>query len=486
VQPEKELETKMTAEEPDYIVGNGLVTFIAVLMTFLSALAIHSILDTGLSGKGVEYSILAFTIFIWVFRFKRSWFWWLPRLIAIGSFIGISVLVYNEWKDSFLVFENSKCKSANELSPLFIHLTFGAFALNYSLSGAKLFEHSFILKRRLTVFNGIWYLLFLPGVVLSLWTFSNTFDAGLLMGAAEGLVKTLLVCVMILAGIAAVIYMFSLPEKRRMAAAKSDYEKATKQSIDSILEAYKSFVLSGPYCRLYGVIDDQPLSKRDDIIRSKVGGAPYAELGDQWPIGEDAECPPIFCMQLALNDSELSADWLDRLIVVFVVDWTVVVRSYSSPDADNAIDISNGSDLFGERFLYPMKVPIDKNLEVDEDGWSDFDEGFTSRYALEHSQSLKQSVMELSEQPEEFLDLVLDAAGYPTYQPIDTIRQAKTPNLIQNPHEAICDICSQPLRFLFEFGEILEGEFTFGDAGMVYIYGCDEHPSCCKGFVDSH
>jgi hypothetical protein len=59
------------------------------------------------------------------------------------------------------------------------------------------------------------------------------------------------------------------------------------------------------------------------------------------------------------------------------------------------------------------------------------------------------------------------------------------PIFIQNPHEANCDVCGKPMRFLFQFGEIIP-KVQLADAGICYVYGCNEHPDCCKGFIDSH
>lgn len=58
------------------------------------------------------------------------------------------------------------------------------------------------------------------------------------------------------------------------------------------------------------------------------------------------------------------------------------------------------------------------------------------------------------------------------------------PMLIQNPHEPVCDLCGKPMRFLLQVGEIFS-DLRLADAGGCYIYGCDEHPDCCKGFIDS-
>ncbi len=59
------------------------------------------------------------------------------------------------------------------------------------------------------------------------------------------------------------------------------------------------------------------------------------------------------------------------------------------------------------------------------------------------------------------------------------------PMLIQNPHDPTCDKCGRPMRFLFLFGEMIPG-LQMADAGVGYVYGCDDHPDCCKCYVDSH
>jgi hypothetical protein len=59
------------------------------------------------------------------------------------------------------------------------------------------------------------------------------------------------------------------------------------------------------------------------------------------------------------------------------------------------------------------------------------------------------------------------------------------PMLIQNPHDPTCRDCGEPMRFLFQFGEIIPG-VRLADGGVCYVYGCDSHPDHCKGFIDSH
>ena len=42
------------------------------------------------------------------------------------------------------------------------------------------------------------------------------------------------------------------------------------------------------------------------------------------------------------------------------------------------------------------------------------------------------------------------------------------------------------MRLLFQLGELSDSELLFGDGGVCYVYGCDDHPALCEAFIDSH
>ena len=69
--------------------------------------------------------------------------------------------------------------------------------------------------------------------------------------------------------------------------------------------------------------------------------------------------------------------------------------------------------------------------------------------------------------------------------PLDIAYVGGDPMLIQNPHDPVCERCGKPMRFLFQFGEVIPG-LQLADGGVCYIYGCDDHPGRCTGFLDSH
>jgi hypothetical protein len=42
------------------------------------------------------------------------------------------------------------------------------------------------------------------------------------------------------------------------------------------------------------------------------------------------------------------------------------------------------------------------------------------------------------------------------------------------------------MRFLFQFDDAFGSDYLLGDAGLGYVYGCDDHPEHCQGFVDCY
>jgi hypothetical protein len=59
------------------------------------------------------------------------------------------------------------------------------------------------------------------------------------------------------------------------------------------------------------------------------------------------------------------------------------------------------------------------------------------------------------------------------------------PELIQGDHGGggTCHQSGRKLRFLFQLGDVLG---LGGDAPVVYVYGCDEHPDEVVAFLDMY
>jgi hypothetical protein len=58
----------------------------------------------------------------------------------------------------------------------------------------------------------------------------------------------------------------------------------------------------------------------------------------------------------------------------------------------------------------------------------------------------------------------------------DIVQLSGNPQWVQDdPGPICCARCEQPMRFLFQFGD-LSGQSRLGDAGVCFVFGCDTHP----------
>jgi hypothetical protein len=215
------------------------------------------------------------------------------------------------------------------------------------------------------------------------------------------------------------------------------------------------------------------------LIQPHVGGIPYAETGDDWsqetPEGEPAK----FMLQVRLDRAELGDPWRGRLIVAFLVfDYEQAVRCYATPSIEKYVALDAKRPPTPCLLLKPVRFPA----EVGEEGTvpmmpprlcDEFPEitvplePYTKDFAGVLAQILRPNVYAYS----------LDAP--------EIAYIGGDPMLIQNPHHPTCDECGKVMRFLFQFGEIVP-DVQMADAGVFYVYGCDDHPQRCMGFVDSH
>lgn len=226
-----------------------------------------------------------------------------------------------------------------------------------------------------------------------------------------------------------------------------------------------TFLRLGTYSRCDGT---------DGLLQSHVGGLPYMEVGDAWPDG----APSKFLAQVRLDEPSLGEPWQGRLITVFLVfDSEQVVRSYAAPSLDRYVEFPTPVAPLPCIPLIPVRFPV---------------EGDEARFPASPTRlcemvpAIPQVLDDFSDDPTGLLSQILRPGvyGYDLEAP-EIAYAGGEPMLIQNPHEATCEVCGRPMRFLFQFGEVIPG-LQLADAGVCYVYGCDEHPDRCKGFIDSH
>jgi hypothetical protein len=217
----------------------------------------------------------------------------------------------------------------------------------------------------------------------------------------------------------------------------------------------------------------------DVKLQSHVGGVPYAEAGEEWPAGSPAK----FLLQVRLDDPGLGPQWQGRLLTVFLVfDVEQVVRRYAVPSLEKYVPLAPPHAPLPCIRLVPIRLPVD---EEEEDGEAGMVPAFPDRLC-EMVPALRQVLSPYTHDHAGLLSQILrpNVWGY-DLEEWNIAYEGGDPLLIQNPHDPACDECGKPMRFLFQFGEIIPG-VQLADAGVCYVYGCDEHPSRCKGFIDSH
>ena len=97
--------------------------------------------------------------------------------------------------------------------------------------------------------------------------------------------------------------------------------------------------------------------------------------------------------------------------------------------------------------------------------------------------AIPQLLGEFTDDPAGPLSQILrpEVYGYDLEAP-DIAYAGGEPMLIQNPHEAMCDECDQPMRFLFQFGEVIPGLYCGGEsAGGFSMHGLPR--AVCQGFI---
>lgn len=279
-------------------------------------------------------------------------------------------------------------------------------------------------------------------------------------------------------GIVGLFVLICLPHNLRVRRVRRVYRTLPAEVVDRVLQLIERAAATGPSVTFLRLAEE--VARTDALlVQSHLGGVPYAESGDDWPLGTPEGDPAKFLLQIRLDEPSLGDPWQSRLIVVFLVfDAEQAVRSYATPAIEKYVPLDAKRPPRPCIRLQPVRMPA----ESGEDGklpllpdrlCNDFPEvtvplePYTNDFAGVLAQILRPNVY-----------------GYD----LDAPRIAYVggdPMLIQNPHDPVCDECGKPMRFLFQFGEVVPG-VQMADDGVCYVYGCDDHPACCKGFVDSH
>ena len=279
-------------------------------------------------------------------------------------------------------------------------------------------------------------------------------------------------------GIVGLFVLICLPHNFRVRRVRRVYRSLPADVVDQVLQLIEQAAARGPSVTFLRLAEEVAC---DDavLVQSHVGGVPYAESGDDWPQGTPEGDPAKFMLQVRLDGSDLGDQWQGRLIVVFLVfDAEQAVRSYAAPSIEKYVPLDAKRPPRPCIRLQPVRMPAEGG-----------EEGKLPLLPDRLCDDFPEITVPLEPYTKDFAGVLAQILrpvlyGYSLDAP-DIAYVGGDPMLIQNPHDPVCDECGKPMRFLFQFGEVVPG-VQMADDGVCYVYGCDDHPDRCKGFVDSH
>lgn len=224
---------------------------------------------------------------------------------------------------------------------------------------------------------------------------------------------------------------------------------------------------------------------------SRYGGVPYAQAEDVWPVATaiaDRTAEPFrFLIQVQLDDSCSSA-WSGRLLTVFAHAGTEpLIRSYSTPFGDRYAALAGGPTPEQRWSLRRIRIPRssgEEHFEGDADSLSVGLLNYDPVILLESIPEIRTDLNPFTTRPADLLAAVIapNHCGY-GFDLSDIVQMGGKPVWLNEvPGHIECDKCRQPMRFLFQFGDLNRGQ-SLGESGVCYVFGCDEHPEHPKAMV---
>ena len=263
----------------------------------------------------------------------------------------------------------------------------------------------------------------------------------------------------------------------RIRRVRQSYQNLPEDVRQRILNSIHEAGCRASICSLLVATETKP-SSLEHITRSRYGGQPYGEAGDDWPaLGPEQPDPATFLIQVEL-DATFPRPWGGRLVVVFNRrDFELTARSYAAPSAERFIDLTGGVPE-REWLLRQIRIPRqqfadDDSVEASFTGLLDYD----PVVLLETIPALHQELIKFTRRPADLLAAILapNHCGY-GFEMSDIVQLGGKPVwLTEDLDGCVCELCGRSMRFLFQFGD-LNGGPQLGNSGVCYVFGCDEHP----------
>jgi hypothetical protein len=390
----------------------------------------------------------------------REWIWRLGAALVVALLVPIMV----GWLGRTDVFVEFCCKRQAYRAATFWPLvvlwvgTLGMFT--FALLGTG--KRWWVELRRPSALTVAWWLAALAWTTAAAIVFARNISGPVLWRSLLPVGK-MTIALLVVVAIVALLLRFATRKTQRMRVeVAQDYAALSADERRDLLDSIEQHALTGEYEYLYRCVE----GSAEPGALARIAGDPIARPGEAWPLEPDG-----------------ASAWQDRVVVVFFADWTVEVRSYAPAQEPDLVTLPNpGKCAAPAGFrLRRMAVPY---MPVNDDDDNSGDNGFEVARLPDLVPGLRARLERHSKHPGQLLARVLAERGDAHWSSVEEdVLVGGDPMLIQSEHDARCPICAQPMRFLFQFGDLNE-EFLFGDAGVAYVYGCDAHPRECQGFVD--
>jgi hypothetical protein len=291
------------------------------------------------------------------------------------------------------------------------------------------------------------------------------------------------------AGFVAVMVLFSLAKKYikpwqppppgldRQKALESIGVERRRELMDSMDATFRA---SGKFLLSYWPEEE---GRADPYAR--IGGNPLALPDERWPTATAPHMRPLFLLQLVLRAPRLPAQWQGRLLSVFLQDEGVLyICSYAPEVLDQLVPLVRPVSEY-EVSVAPLRELALPDLVVT--GCDEGELALSCDKLMELHPQVRKEMAPFSDPHDRSRMLNALLAGrtdWPWYWfPSDAILVGGAPAHIQiGSATPECRRCREPMRFLLQFPDLAE---QFSDCGIAYVYGCDAHPECCAGLIES-
>lgn len=283
--------------------------------------------------------------------------------------------------------------------------------------------------------------------------------------------------IVVVLGLIGLFILICVPHNLRIWRVRRIYRNLPPQVVDDILTSIEKSAANGPSVTFLRLSNEVEVDE-DALLDSHAGGLPYAEAGDKWPNGTPEGAPAKFLLQVRIDEPSLGEKWQGRLIIAFLVFDLDQIATSHIPSTERYVPLEK---------MRPPRTPIRfRHLRMPVESVEE-KAPMSPRALVDAVPEIESLLCPYTSDFAGVLTQVLrpNFYGYNLDAP-DIAYFGGDPTFIHERHDPPkCNQCGKPMRFLMQFGEVIP-ELRMADGGVYTVYGCDDHPVQCKGFVDTH